>query len=87
MNPQTIRGLLLTTVFSTPTHEHHSRRILDAFESDQGVSQRSLARQLGIALGPTNLLIKCLVRKGWVRVVHIKPNRVRYLVTPAGIAE
>ncbi len=72
---------------SAPAHEHHSRRILDAFASDLGVSQRSLARELGIALGLTNLLIKRLVRKGWVRVIHIKPNRVRYLITPAGIAE
>ena len=70
-----------------PAHEHHSRRILDAFESDHGVSQRSLARELGIALGLTNLLVKRLVSKGWVRVIHIKPNRVRYLITPAGIAE
>jgi DNA-binding MarR family transcriptional regulator len=72
---------------SVPTHEHHFRRILDAFESDHGASQRSLARELGIALGLTNLLIKHLVRKGWVRVIHVKPNRVRYLITPAGIAE
>ena len=74
-------------VSSAPAHEDHSRRILDAFESDNGVSQRSLARELGIALGLTNLLVKRLVRKGWVRVIHIKPNRVRYLITPAGIAE
>jgi DNA-binding MarR family transcriptional regulator len=55
---------------SAPAHEHHSRRILDAFESDHGVSQRSLAKELGIALGLTNLLVKRLVRKGWVRVIH-----------------
>ena len=74
---------------SAPAHEHHSRRILDAVESDinHGVSQRSLAKELGIALGLTNLLVKRLVRKGWVRVIQIKPNRVRYLITPAGIAE
>jgi DNA-binding MarR family transcriptional regulator len=72
---------------SASAHEHHSRRILDAVESDQGVSQRSLARELGIALGLTNLLVKRLVRKGCVRVIQIKPNRVRYLITPAGIAE
>jgi DNA-binding MarR family transcriptional regulator len=68
-------------------HEQHFRRILDAFESDHGVSQRSLARELGIALGLTNLLVKRLVHCGWVRVIQIKPNRVRYLITPAGIAE
>jgi DNA-binding MarR family transcriptional regulator len=67
--------------------EHHVRRILDAFEADRGVSQRSLAKELGIALGLANLLVKRLVKKGWVRVIRIKPNRVRYLVTPAGIAE
>ncbi len=72
---------------SASAHEHHSRRILDAYESDRGVSQRSLAKELGIALGLTNLLVKRLVRKGWVRVIHIKPNRVGYFITPAGIAE
>jgi DNA-binding MarR family transcriptional regulator len=71
----------------TPAHEHHTRRLLDAFESDLSVSQRSLARELGIALGLTNLLIKRLVHKGWIRVIHIKPNRVRYLITPTGITE
>ena len=72
---------------TAPAHEYHTRRLLDAFESDHGVSQRSLARELGIALGLTNLLVKRLVRKGWVRVIHIKPNRVSYLITPAGIAQ
>ncbi len=72
---------------SASTHEHYSRRILDAFESDHGISQRSLARELGIALGLTNLIVKRLVHKGWVRVIQIKPNRVRYLITPAGIVE
>ena len=71
----------------TPTHERHSLRILDAVESDHHVSQRSLASELGIALGLTNLLVKRPLRKGWVRVIHVKPNRVRYLITPAGIAE
>lgn len=72
---------------SPPTHEKHSLRILDVFESDCCVSQRSLAGELGIALGLTNLLVKRLVSKGFVRVTNIKPNRVGYLLTPAGIAE
>jgi hypothetical protein len=51
------------------------------------MSQRSLARRLGIALGLTNLLIRRVVRKGWVRMIQIQPNRVRYLLTPAGLVE
>ena len=72
---------------SASAHEHHFRRLLEAFESNRGASQRSLAAELGIALGLTNLLVKRLVHKGWVRVIRINPNRVRYLITPAGIAE
>lgn len=42
---------------------------------------------MGIALGLTNLLVRRLVHKGWVRIIRIKPNRVSYLLTPMGIAE
>jgi DNA-binding MarR family transcriptional regulator len=62
------------------------RGILLEIESNDGVSQRHLARRLGIALGLTNLLVRRIVAKGWVKVTHIHPNRVRYLLTRAGIA-
>jgi len=68
-------------------HDQHTHRLLSEIEAGQHLSQRSLARSLGIALGLTNLLVRRLVRNGWVRMIHIKPNRVRYLLTPTGIAE
>lgn len=67
--------------------DQHVHRLLEEIENGRGVSQRSLARRLGIALGLTNLLVRRLVRKGFVRVIHIRPNRVSYLLTPAGISE
>ena len=63
------------------------RRLLDAVEQGNVSSQRSLAKELGVALGLTNLLLRRCATRGWLRVIHIKPNRVRYLITPAGIAE
>jgi len=69
------------------THEQYEHQILNAIDGGQSVSQRSLASSLGIALGLTNLLVRRLVRKGWVRVTRIKPNRVGYFLTPAGVAE
>lgn len=60
---------------------------MDAVERGDPGSQRSLAKELGVALGLTNLLLKRCVTNGWLRAIHIKPNRVRYLITPAGIAE
>jgi hypothetical protein len=69
------------------SHDQHTHRLLSEIEAGTHVSQRSLARSLGIALGLTNLLIRKLVRKGWVRMIQIKPHRVSYLLTPTGIAE
>jgi DNA-binding MarR family transcriptional regulator len=68
------------------TREEHERRILAQLEANRPVTQRSLSSDLGIALGLTNLLMRRLVKKGWVRITHVSPRRIRYLVTPAGIA-
>jgi DNA-binding MarR family transcriptional regulator len=84
---QSADNSLLDVAVSSDSHERHTRRILTELEAGHDISQRSLAERLGIALGLTNLLMRRVVRKGWVRVVHIRPNRVRYLLTPAGIAE
>jgi DNA-binding MarR family transcriptional regulator len=69
------------------SHDQHTHNLLSAIERGGHVSQRSLAKNLGIALGLTNLILRRVVRKGWVRMVHVRPNRVRYLLTPTGIAE
>jgi DNA-binding MarR family transcriptional regulator len=69
------------------SHQHYEHQILTEIERGQSVSQRSLANSLGIALGLTNLLVSRLVRKGWVRIVRVRPNRFRYLLSPAGVAE
>lgn len=68
-------------------HERYAHQILTALESGERHSQRTLSTRVGIALGLTNLLVKRFVRRGWVRVVRIQPNRVSYFLTPAGFAE
>lgn len=46
-----------------------------------------MASSLGIALGLANLYLKRLARKGYIKVSTIPPNRLRYLLTPRGLAE
>lgn len=73
---------------STANHDdRYALAVLAELDSGRSHSQRTLAQSLGIALGLTNLLIKRFVRKGWVRAVQVQPNRVGYLLTPAGIRE
>jgi DNA-binding MarR family transcriptional regulator len=61
--------------------------LLTEIAKGQGVTQRALAKKLGMALGLTNLYIKRLAKKGYVRIVNVKRSRLKYLVTPRGIAE
>ena len=61
--------------------------LLTELERDGSVTQRSLATKLGVALGLTNLYLKRLARKGYIKITTIPPYRVRYLVTPQGFAE
>jgi hypothetical protein len=48
------------------------------------VTQRSLSGRLGVALGLTNLLIRRLVAKGYVRLARMGTRHVRYLMMPEG---
>lgn len=61
--------------------------ILSAIEARRDVTQRALSQTVGIALGLTNLYVKRLVRKGYVKITTIPRNRIRYLLTPKGFAE
>jgi len=66
---------------------HRDLKLLEAVERDSRVTQRSLATTLGIALGLTNVYLKRLVRKGYIKCVNVQSNRISYLITPRGIAE
>ncbi|ULA64976.1 MAG: Winged helix-turn-helix transcriptional regulator [Nitrospira sp.] len=61
--------------------------LLTELERDSAVTQRSLAMKLGVALGLTNLYLKRLARKGYVKATTIPSHRIRYLLTPQGFAE
>lgn len=62
-------------------------QLLSELERNGSISQRSLATKLGVALGLTNLYIKRLARKGYIKVTTIPPHRIKYLLTPQGFAE
>ncbi|MBI3457058.1 MAG: winged helix-turn-helix transcriptional regulator [Candidatus Rokubacteria bacterium] len=62
-------------------------RILTEIAERKNLTQRGLSKTLGIALGLTNLYLKRLARKGYIKLTTIPPNRVKYLLTPRGIAQ
>jgi DNA-binding MarR family transcriptional regulator len=61
-------------------------QLLEALDQDNTATQRTLATRLGIALGLTNLYLKRLIRKGYVKCATVPPNRLMYSLTPRGVA-
>jgi len=61
--------------------------LLSAVEENSAVTQRSVAQELGIALGLANAYLKRCVKKGLIKVKQIPPNRYAYYLTPKGFAE
>ena len=61
--------------------------ILSAIADNDRLTQRHLARQLGVTVSLANLYVRRLTLKGLIRVINIRSNRLRYLLTPKGIAE
>lgn len=62
-------------------------KVLEAIAENGHTTQRGLASHVGIALGLTNLYLKRLIHKGYVKCSTMPSNRVRYLITPKGIAQ
>ena len=60
-------------------------RLLEEVSRAPQVSQRRLASQLGIALGLTNVLLKNLAKKGYIRIVQVRWRSWIYILTPSGI--
>ncbi|MDT7041679.1 winged helix-turn-helix transcriptional regulator [Candidatus Nitronereus thalassa] len=61
--------------------------VLQEIEKNPVITQRSLASKLGVALGLTNLYIKRLAHKGYIKITTVPRGRIKYLITPKGIAE
>ncbi|MFQ6024826.1 MAG: winged helix-turn-helix transcriptional regulator [Acidiferrobacterales bacterium] len=61
--------------------------LLDAIGKKSDVSQRHLARHMGVALGLANSYLKRCIRKGFVKIREAPANRYLYYLTPKGFAE
>src|SRR5512143_2896040 len=60
--------------------------LLEHVESNPDVNQSTLADQLGVAVGTVNWHLKRLVAKGYVKVQRAERKKLRYIITPEGIA-
>jgi DNA-binding MarR family transcriptional regulator len=61
-------------------------RLMDEIDRNGIHSQRELSQRLNISLGLVNTFVKRLVNKGYFKVATMPRNRVKYFLTPEGLA-
>jgi len=66
-----------------------SLKILQTLEKSPKLTQRQLARELGVSLGKINYCLQALKEKGWIKIQNFNNsnNKIGYihLLTPSGI--
>ena len=71
---------------STDDSSYRELRLLSEVQGTPEVTQRDLSRRVGIALGLTNVLLRHLAQKGYVRVTRAGWKRWLYTLTPEGFS-
>ena len=65
--------------------------ILKIIRDNPRITQRQLAKELGVSLGRTNYVLRALKDKGWIKLSNFKrsDNKIGYLynITPQGMVE
>lgn len=66
--------------------DFHTLRLMGEIERAGSSTQRELSRRLDLSLGLVNTFMKRLVNKGYFKVKTMPRNRVKYFLTPKGLA-
>lgn len=71
--------------------DEYRYKVLKILEDQPEVTQRQLAKSLGISLGEVNYCLKALADKGMIKAANFKNSQNKkaysYLLTPRGIEE
>lgn len=65
----------------------HELLLLEKIENNPDVTQADLATQLGVAVGTVNWHLKRLISKGYVKAMRAERRKLRYIITPEGLAK
>jgi EPS-associated MarR family transcriptional regulator len=69
--------------------DEYRYKVLKLLDANPNLSQRQLARELGISVGKVNYCLKALVERGMIKAANFKNSQNKkaysYLLTPQGL--
>ncbi len=61
--------------------------LINIVGAELGANQRDLSKKLDISLGMTNMLLRRMVAKGYIRIRQLNKKKTQYILTPKGFTE
>ena len=72
-------------------NEEISYKLCKLLEQQPDISQRELAKEMGISVGKANYCLKALMEQGWLKARNFKNSKNKiayaYVFTPKGLRE
>ena len=66
-------------------------KVMRLLEANPEMSQRDVARELGVSLGKVNYCLQALIQKGWIKATNFKNSHNKaaymYLLTSRGVEQ
>jgi DNA-binding MarR family transcriptional regulator len=83
---QSLNSRLPRNEIASKPFAENDLKILEAIARYSSISQRGLAKQSGLSLGMVNLILKRLVLTGYIQIQNLNRRKIRYFLTPQGLA-
>lgn len=61
--------------------------LINIIGAELASNQRDLSRRMALSLGMTNMLVRRLISKGYIRIQQLNKRKVQYILTPQGFTE
>jgi len=67
--------------------EEKEFKVIDEVRRGSVITQREISQRTGFSLGLTNVLLKNLIKKGYIKITKPDRRSLQYFLTPRGMAE
>jgi len=62
-------------------------KIISQLGKDANITQRQISQNVGLSLGLVNIILKKLIKKGYVKIRRLNRKNLQYFLTPKGFSQ
>ncbi len=62
-------------------------KIIEEISKSPSLTQRELSQKTDLSLGAVNIILRRLMKRGFLKTRNLTPKKVEYLITPQGFSE